>query len=279
MFEYRNAKPSLLDRLERKFGWLAIPRLPIILLGGQAFFTAFGLSDPLIGLSLRLDPARVAAGEWWRLITFVMIPNTTPMGLAFAFFWFSFFWFVCQSLEAQWGAFKTSLYILTGWLSQILVSLLAWGLWRQNLVQEGQNLFLSLQLAFAVFFPDYVIYVFFILPLRMRTVSWIAGAFLLYKALTGWPYESVAVAASMLNYLLFFAAGHARAVKDGHQSGLARAAFSRKQKEAQSRMQARQCRDCGKDPNQAELRLCTCSRCGEEGSFWCLEHLKPHLAA
>ena len=40
----------------------------------------------------------------------------------------------------------------------------------------------------------------------MRTVSWIMGAFLLYKAFIGWPEGTVVVAASMLNYLLFFAA-------------------------------------------------------------------------
>jgi hypothetical protein len=279
MFEYHRPNPSWLDRLERRLGFLAIPRLPIYILGGQALFTAFGLSDPNIGQRLCFHPLLAAQGEWWRFFTFLMIPDTSPMGLAFAFFWFSFFWFVCQSLEAQWGAFRCSLYILLGWLGQLGVSWLAWVLWRLPVVLDGRELFLSLQLAFAWYFPEYVIYIYFILPIRMRTMAWLTGAYLLYGAVTGWPSQTLVVAGSLINYILFFAADHARNLQAMRQSGASKAEFSRKLGSAKSAARPMTCVSCGKDPNQADIRLCTCERCGEDGKFWCTEELKEHLKA
>jgi hypothetical protein len=37
------------------------------------------------------------------------------------------------------------------------------------------------------------------------------------------------------------------------------------------------CSSCGKDAYAADLRLCDCADCGEEGRFWCVEDLKLHL--
>ncbi len=277
MFEYQDPNPSFLDRLERRLPWLAIPNLPLLILAGQALFSLFSLRAPDTPGHLWLDPVMVARGEWWRLFTFLMVPSASPMGLIFAVFWLSFFWFLCQSLEAQWGSWRMSFYLSLGWLCQVLVSLGAWHLAGLRLPQTGFYFFLSVQLAFAWHFPNHVIYIYFILPLKMSVLAWVTGAVLLYKALTGWPGEALIIASSLLNYLAFFAGSHARNLKTLHESGQARGRFSRAVNEARLGAKAKHCSQCGKDPNSADLRLCTCGRCGEEGQFWCLEHLAAHL--
>jgi hypothetical protein len=277
MFEYQSPNPSFVDKLERKFGWLAIPRLPLYILGGQAFLTAFGLQIPEIGNYLYLDPFLATHGEWWRFFTFLIIPSTTPLGLTLAIFWFSFFWFVCQSLEAQWGPFKTSLYILIGWLGQVLVSMSAWLIWGVPFPQAGHYLFLSLQLAFAWYFPEYVTYIYFVLPVKMRYVAWFNMAYLVYRATVHWPGETFVIVGSMINYLLFFTVDHAKGIKALQQSSEARAHFHRKLNEAKVTAREKKCEKCERNPNTADIRLCTCAKCGEDGKFWCTEDLAAHL--
>ena len=62
----------------------------------------------------------------------------------------------------------------------------------------------SLFYAFARFYPDEVIYVFFILPLKIKWVAWIMAALLLVGFVTGTNSYRMAVLASFANYLIFF---------------------------------------------------------------------------
>ena len=58
---------SLLDKLERRFGFLGIPGLTRILVGFAAL--VFGLAWFLPGFTsiLTLDPSKIRHGEVWRL--------------------------------------------------------------------------------------------------------------------------------------------------------------------------------------------------------------------
>ena len=103
---------SFLDKLERRIGWLAIPGLIRIVVGFNALvFILMVLDREFINL-IDLDPRRVMRGEVWRLFTYVFIPQTT------SFFWIvfalMFLFFIGESLERAWGAFRLTLFYLVG---------------------------------------------------------------------------------------------------------------------------------------------------------------------
>ena len=177
---------SLLDKLERRFGFLAIPGLPRILVGFAAL--VFGLTWLLPGFTsmLMLDPVRIRHGEVWRLITYIFIPQaTSPLWVLFALW---FLWWVGEGLERAWGSFRLTLYFLVGMIGTTVAAFF----FGSNF--SNSMLLMSLFLAFAHFYPEEIIYILFILPVRIKWLAWIAGAF-----------RHVAVSPDILLKRLFYA--------------------------------------------------------------------------
>src|SRR5438128_10844624 len=103
---------SLLDRLERRFGFLGIPGLPRILVGFAAL--VFGLAWLLPGFTsmLTLDPVRIRHGAVWRLVTYIFIPQSqSPLWVLFAL-WFP--WWIGEGVERAWGSSPLTIYGLVG---------------------------------------------------------------------------------------------------------------------------------------------------------------------
>jgi hypothetical protein len=221
-----------------------------------------------------MDPAQVMQ-EPWRLLSFLCIPpSTNPL---FPIFYFMFQWTVFEGLEAELGAFKLTLYCATGWVCALALPLAAWFaagiLWPVTATYWS----LSIWLAFAVAYPEYTIYIYFILPVKMKWTSWAIGAYLLFCVFTqGWT-EAVAIAFGLANFLIFFAP---MLVAQGRMAGRAQAnkrEFAAAQRKVQETMAPRACVQCGAGPD-SHLRLCCCARCGEDGKLWCDQHLPAHLA-
>ena len=66
---------TLLDKLERRFGFLAIPRLIRIVIGFTALVYFLMYLNHGFESFLDLDPARIRHGEIWRLVTYIFIPR------------------------------------------------------------------------------------------------------------------------------------------------------------------------------------------------------------
>jgi hypothetical protein len=265
-----------LDRLEKHLGFLAIPNLILGVIAGQAVMTLAGLQHPEIPLLLQLDPAAVASGQWYRLITWILVPDTSKLGLLFAVFWFWLLWVMGRTLEAEWGHFRCSVYLLLGLFLPALGSLLLYAGFGIQVIQTGLYFSLSLQLAFAALVPEFTLYLFFIIPMKMRWWAWIVGVWLLFRAVTGGLEGFGEVVFGVGNYILFFLPGAIRASRQRQQVAANRRVFSEAKREAAA-IFTHACAQCGAG-READLRLCTCERCGEDGKFWCAEHLKPHLA-
>jgi hypothetical protein len=45
------------------------------------------------------------------------------------------------------------------------------------------------------------------------------------------------------------------------------------------RMPVKRCAVCDATVETADIRLCDCEKCGEDGRFWCLPHLQEHRKA
>lgn len=274
-----------LDRLERRFGFIAIPNLMLIVIAGQAAATLLAMARPTLPLLLWLDPVAVSAGQWWRLLTWVIVPSTSPLSVFFAIFWFWFLWIIGQSLESAWGHFRATVYILLGVILPPVGAMLVHHLFGLNMTLTGFYFSASLQLAFAALAPEFTIYLMLLLPVKMRWLAWAMGAWFLWRVVnaglhwgpSGFWATALEIGFGLGNYLLFFLPAGWQAARTRRQVAAGRRVFEEAKVEAHA-VEARACERCGAGP-EADLRLCTCERCGEDGKNWCEAHLPAHLAA
>src|SRR5947199_7036634 len=187
---------SLLDKLERRLGFLGIPGLPRILVGFAAL--VFGLAWLVPGYVsiLTLDPDRIRHGEVWRLITYIFIPQTqSPLWVIFALW---FLWCIGEGVERAWGSFRLTLYFLVGMIGTTAAAFF----FGSNF--SNSMLLMSLFLAFARFYPEEIIYILFILPVRIKWLAWIYAAFLMLGLFLGPNSYRAALIAAFINYFIFF---------------------------------------------------------------------------
>lgn len=189
-----------MDRLERRLGDWALPDPALFLVGMNAAVWALSLVKPGFPLALELDPARVLSGEVWRLATFLFIPPL--MGPLWMIFWLLLFYAYAQALENEWGEFRFCLYYGIGAAATAAASvLLGAGL-------SNVPLNLSLFLAFADLYPDVELLLFFVIPVKVRWLAWLAWAGVLLQLLFGGWYARLALGAGLLNFAVFFGPDH-----------------------------------------------------------------------
>lgn len=251
---------TLLDKLERRFGFLGIPGLPRILVGFAAL--VFGLAWLLPGYItiLTLDPDKISHGEVWRLVTYIFIPQTlSPLWFLFALW---FLWWVGEGVERAWGAFRLTVYFIVGMIGTTIAAFFFGSNFSNSMLMA------SLFFAFARFYPEELIYVLFILPVRIKWLAWISAAFLLVGFFTGSNSYRAALIAAFANYLLFFGPEHIYEAR--HRRDVS---VRRRRLEDQSRPESEalhKCAVCGRteltDPD-LDFRV---ARDGEE---YCMNHL------
>ena len=69
---------SFLDKLERRLGFIAIPGLIRAVVTLNALVFVLVLLNKGFDSYLALDIARIRAGEVWRLVTYIFVPQTRP---------------------------------------------------------------------------------------------------------------------------------------------------------------------------------------------------------
>jgi hypothetical protein len=201
---------KLLNRLERTLAPFAVHHVTLALVVLQSLMWIFIQVRPEIAGNLLLDRTLLLHGEWWRLLSFVLLPPVTnPLFLFFALW---LLYLMGTALEAQWGAFRFNLYLLIAYVATVASVFIA---------PEGiaTNLYLvgSIFLAFAYLYPDFQLLLFFILPVKVKwiaLVTWI-GYFVSF-AVGDWLTKMLVVA-SVSNFLLFFGADIFRRMKQGHR--------------------------------------------------------------
>ncbi len=259
----------LLARLERSFlGKLAIPNLTTFIVGGMAIVFVLGMLRDGYLEFLALDP-RLVPTQPWRLVTYLFLPPaTSPIWVLFALY---FTWLIGSNLENEWGAFKLNAYYHVGAIGTTVAALVT--------KQPQTNVWLNFTLyfAFVTLFPDYEILIFFVLPVRIKWVALIGGAFIVYSFLVGSLGEKAAIGAAFANYLLFFAE-HGLSLLKGRRLEVrqrarraAQGTSTRPPKPA-----GRACAICGaRQDDGADIRVCSCEKCGGPRDL-CLEHARNH---
>jgi hypothetical protein len=255
-----------LARLEKRLGRYALPNLIMYVVAGMAIVWLLAQSRPWALSRLELDMGAVFRGDVWRLVTFLFLPLGSGY-LVFLALYFTFW--VGSRLDQSWGAFRFNVYYFLGAFGAVLAALLT---------GHGSNVWIdsSMLLAFATLFPDETIYLFFVLPLRVKWLGIFTAGLMGYGFIRGDGSERAAVVASLLNYLLFFG---------GHWWG----AFTRRnvavrQKSRREELGStppafgqRVCALCGsREDDGADIRVCSCDKCGPKQRALCLEHARNH---
>jgi hypothetical protein len=261
----------LLARLERKLGRFAIERLTLYIVGGMAMVFALCIAKPEFAAKLTLDIAHVKAGEVWRLVTYLFLPPTTSF--LWIIFALSLTYFIGSSLEAEWGAFKYNVFYLIGMVGTTVAAIVSGG------AHGNFFLNLSLFLAFATLFPEYEIWLYFILRIRAKWLALFDAAYLVYAFAVGDWSERAAIVAAMLNYTLFFS-GHLFAWirgKNLQAKQAARRASFRSSSPPPAQAGGRACAICGaRQDDGADIRVCSCDKCGGKPRNLCLAHARNH---
>jgi hypothetical protein len=267
-----------IDQLDAKFGRYSVPNLTVFLIAGQViayFVSAMPVGGAPLLQNIVLIPDRVLAGEWWRLITFLFAPP--PMNILFAFIFWYLLYLMGTTLEANWGAFRYNVYLLLGYVASVLMAFVA--LFAMGIVGgTASNTFLygTVFLAFARLYPEFVLYIFFVLPVKIRWLAmftWIIYGVTVLSSPLSLP--AAMVIAAVFNYLVFFGRDIVRDMRHRHRKMQFQSRALRGGKRIGRKM-VHACHVCGlSSVDSPKTAFRYCSECG--GAYcYCPEHLMNH---
>ena len=243
---------------------LAVENLISVIVFGQLAAFILARFKPEFVQKLGLFWPLVLEGEVWRVVTFLFVPPATSLiFIAFALY---LLYLYGQALEASWGSGRFTLFILTSWATTVLVSFFF-----PMVIVSNYYIMLSIFLAFARLNPDFVLHLFFVLPVKIKYLAWLSWAFIAYGLFTGdWPQRAF-ILAGVSNYGLFFFRSWTQAA----QGRSRRQSFRVKQIDSDEGVTHR-CSVCGiSSRDNADLDFRYCSECVGTPCF-CMQHLKEH---
>ncbi len=213
-----------MDWLEKKLGRYAIRNLSLVLIMCYACGYIIRQINANFLLMLTLDPYAILHGQIWRLVTWLIVPPDSS-NIFFVLIMLLFYYQIGTALERMWGTWRYNVYIFGGMLCTIIGAFLMMGfaylIGDPYLKLMGGMYFraisiffstyyvnMSIFLAYAATFPEAVVLLFFILPVKTKWLGIAYGALLAYdfvKAAAGGVYYlCFAMAASLANFFIFF---------------------------------------------------------------------------
>ncbi len=305
---------NFLDKLERKIGRFAIPNLSLYLVIGYAIGYLLELINPIILQYMSLNPYAIMRGQVWRIFTWVLIPPEKS-NIFFVALMCVFYYAVGTNLERTWGRFYYNVYIFGGLLITLISSFILAGV--MDLIYGGSlsalsymermqvldfsfgaifvfafstyYVSMSIFLAYAMTYPNNVVLLMFILPIRVKWLGIVYGVLIIYDVVAffihGNWFVSVAIVASLLNFLLFVLLSRKKRFhRTQAQKKMAyefkkaatNASHSNFGAEKAASGIRHKCAICGVTDNDAPgMSFRFCSKC--EGNFeYCANHLYTH---
>ena len=248
------------------------------------------VSPEFVSEWLILDMGKVFQGQIWRLFTFIItsysfqVTGGNIMNLLIIAIELYLYYFISRSLESVWGAFRFNLYYLSGLVLNIIVAIVLYFVYREfgviyqvtafGLTYINQSLFF----AFAAIYPNLELLYMFFLPLKVKYLGYLYGAYVLYDVIMNFVSGRYAVGISiiiaLLNFVVFFFSS--RKAKRVSPKQVKRRVQYQKEVHSNDGMPRHRCAVCGRtelDDENLEFRYC--SKC--DGNYeYCMEHLFTH---
>lgn len=192
-----NRNPINYD-LERKLRRYSIADLMKYITIGQGLVYILMYVWPTLGSTLYdylpLTRLTLMRGQIWRLVTFVFVPpSSSPLFVLFALY---FYYMIGTGLERRWGKVRFNLFygvgIVCAWAACLLTG-----------YADNTYLNLSLFLAYAAMFPNEEVYLFGVLPLKMKFLALLDILLYLRAFITGGASARITIVLCLLNVFLF----------------------------------------------------------------------------
>ena len=184
--------------LERRLRRYTIADLMKYIAIGQGLVYILMFVWPTLGnmlyASIVLTRSALLRGQIWRLITFVFVPPaSSPIFVLFALY---FYYMIGVALERRWGKVRFNLYYGVGMICAWIACLLT---------GYATNTYLNLSLffAFAAMFPNEEVYLFGILPIKVKYLALVDVLIYVQQFIAGSASTRVTIVLCLLNVILF----------------------------------------------------------------------------
>lgn len=197
-------------KIKRFFRNISIENLMTYIAASMAIiFVGDLFTNGMMSSFLSFNRDAILQGQVWRLITFLMLPqSSSPIWIVFSIY---FYWFIGKQTENQWGSHNLTMYFLTG-----AVLLIASGF--ATGYTNASYLYFSLFLVYAHLNPYHSLLMFMVIPIEARWMALIDAIFMLAdfaRAFTFYAYSpklaaalQLSVAVAFLTYFIFFGKDH-----------------------------------------------------------------------
>lgn len=282
---------AAVDRFAYNHPRFGIPNLMKLIVAGNALVYLLSVfASPAAVSFLAFQWSAIKAGEIWRLVTFIFMPGyySTYDVLWLALFLY-FYYMIGTTLEREWGTAKFNLYYFSGVIltvvTGIIVGLASGDAW----ITGTDYVNLSMFFAFAMLYPDTQFLIFFIIPVKVKWLALLDGAFFALAVLSSlfqlyWLGALLPIIA-LLNFFVFFwtniadeisyRRGRARH-QTAHQTIQFKAAVRQQKKKEAEQGYRHKCAVCGRtDTDFPDLEFRYCSRCAGYHCF-CQDHIFNH---
>lgn len=247
---------------EDRFGKFPLSNITYYLIIGNVVTYCLEMLYPGFVRSLRLQGSLILGGEWWRLFTVLFVPfSASPI-------WVVFSWYLAyifgSALEQVWGAFRYATYLAISYASTVVLAFL----FPHEYFSNGY-IYASTFLAFAYLSPDFLLNIFFVIPVKIKWFALLAWIGMLGAFLSGdWPVRIQTVLA-VVNFLLFFGSDIYRKLTDSVRHGSGSLGSAMKSKQSYMR-----CVICKKTEHDRKI-FYYCHDCIPERCY-CEDHIRGH---
>ena len=276
-----------IDNFCRKHPNFGIPNLMMyIIVGSVAVYLFAGFDNSQMFLyNLAFNYEMILKGQIWRLVTYIFMPiSSSPLSFAISLY---FYYLIGKILESEWGTAKFTLYYINGVLLTTLCGIIASAV--LHIGYLGLSSFFintALLFAYAILYPDNMVLLFFIIPIKIKYIGLLNLAYFIYNMIGSKFPMSLFPLIAIINCLLFCYDDIYYYVHRVVQSRRARNSrdsvnFRRETREAERESEAKtyhhKCAVCGRtDTDYPELEFRYCSRCHGYHCF-CQDHINNHI--
>lgn len=257
---------KLIDKLDRLVSKFAVRDLmKYVMLGSFLVFLVDMTSNGLLSAFLYFNRNLILEGQVWRVLTFIFVPGSSSF---FVIISFLFYFYIGRVLEMAWGTTRFNTYYFLGVLMSVIAGFFIG-------VTTTYYLNMTLFLAYAATFPDSQVNLYFVLPIKVKFLGLLYGAFIVVEFISATMAYRLAIVVSLLNFLLFFGPGFMKV--QNRRSKTQKIRRNIEVAKYTTRVQSiHKCTTCGiteKDDPNMEFRYC--SKC--EGNYeYCEKHIRNH---